>query len=403
VAVLAVQYLEGGPGVAVISPLQARERLRAAFERLPISILLLGWNLPAALVEACAEETALAGAQLYGWHPVLTSDGTWMPQPEWYTIGLDEKPVLGYQGLPEFTFACPNQPPVREAVATCLQQTLRDGFYQGLLLDRIRYPSPSKDPVNSLACFCEGCRRAAAADGLDLEGIRLQIGGLSARPGGAKAFVGELLDRQALARSDPDLAALSAFLDFRARTVTRFVQAVIAPMRAKGLEVGLDCFSPALTRMVGQDLTALNLTCDWIKVMAYGHTLAPAGLPFELLGLADWLVDRDAVDESDALAWLSATTGLPLPSSRGALRDAGLAPNALEAEVRHARSAGVRRLLLGIELVEIAEVVSLNPAEIAADLCALRGAGTDGLVLSWDLWHMPLERLSLVHQIWSEG
>ena len=54
-------------------------------------------------------------------------------------------------------------------------------------------------------------------------------------------------------------------------------------------------------------------------------------------------------------------------------------------------------MMAGIELVEIAGVAELDEAQIRADLAAVRAAGADGLVLSWDLWAIPLERLELVH------
>ena len=394
------QYLEDSPDVAAIAPAKARARLRDAFERLPISAVLLGWHLPDALLRACADETARAGVKLFRWHPLLTGDATFPPRPEWHTVGLTGEPLPGFHGLPEFTFLCPNRPAVREAALGHLRDALRRGEYGGVFLDRIRYPSPAESPARWLACFCDDCRRAAADEGLDLEATRRQIAALLGKPDRAQAVVRVLLDPLAAA-PDADLAALRAFLDFRARSITRFVQAAASVARTEGLAVGLDCFAPALTCMVGQDLAALNPCCDWIKVMVYGHTLGPAGLPFELLALADWLVGRGWASEPQALVWLGEALHLPLPSTRAALLEQGLSPEALAAEVRRARAAGVGVLLAGIELVDVAGVTRLHSQQIAADLRAFRDAGAGGLVLSWDLWHIPLERLDLVRQEWS--
>ena len=52
----AVQYLEDVPDVAAIAPSDARAKLHVAFELLPISYVLLGWNLPEPLISACREE-----------------------------------------------------------------------------------------------------------------------------------------------------------------------------------------------------------------------------------------------------------------------------------------------------------------------------------------------------------
>jgi hypothetical protein len=395
---LALQYLKDSPDVATIAPGDARSRLRAALDLLPISHVLLGWNLSSAVVDACREETVRAGAQLFRWHPLLTGDGTFVPRPQWQTVGPDGNPVAGSQGLPEFTFVCPNRPAVREAVLSRLRDAIRGGNYEGVFLDRIRYPSPAADPARLLACFCNDCRLAALAEELDLEAVRRCIEALLVTPDRIPAFLRTLLDPQApeTPGPDPSLAALCSFLDFRARSVTRLVKAAAELIHAEGLQVGLDCFSPVLTHMVGQDLGALAPHGEWIKIMSYGHALGPAGLPFELLGLADWLVTQLSISEPEALEWLSLATRLPLPPTCTVLREKGLTPDALAVEVRRGRAAGASTLLAGIELVEVEGVTHLHPAQIAADLNALRAAGANGLVLSWDLWHIPLEHLDLV-------
>jgi hypothetical protein len=302
--------------------------------------------------------------------------------------------------MPEFTFICPNRPQVREAVLHHLDQVLRRGDYDGVFLDRIRYPSPAADPSRWLACFCEACQRAAREEGLDLERAKEGIGRLVTRPEQVPALIRALLSSEPPEATDPDIALLRAFLDFRARSMLALVEAAADLIHGAGLKVGLDCFAPILTRMVGQELGAMDRCAEWTKVMTYGHTLGPAGVPHELLQLADWLVERRGAKEAQALEWLSLGTGLPLPRSRNELHTRGLASAAMELEVRRARSAGINSLLAGIELVELEGVAKLNRLQIEGDLRAFRAAGADGLVLSWDLWYMPLERLELVRTIW---
>jgi hypothetical protein len=383
-------------------PTDARAKLHAAFEQLPISYVLLGWNLPEPLVSACREEATQEDAQLYLWYPLLTGDGAFVPHPKWRTIGLQGEPVPGYRGMAEFTFACPNRPAVREAVLDHLGRVLERGDFDGVFLDRIRYPSPASDPTRWLACFCDDCGRAATADGLDLEAVRQSTQRLLTTPDRVPSFLRASLGPAPLEPTDPDVALVVAFLDFRARSISRFVQAAARLIHGEGLVVGLDCFSPALTRLVGQDLGTLDACCEWIKVMVYGHTLGPAGLPFELLDLATWLTEKGLATETRALEWLSQATGLRLPPSRNALRVHGLEPSALHAEIARARTSGIDRLLAGVELVQLPGVTYLHPEQITADLRAFHAAGADGLVLSWDLWHVPPERLALVRAIWSQ-
>ena len=393
----AVQYLENSPDLASIAPREVQAQLRQAFRALPISYVLIGWNVQDALLKACAEETTRAGAKLYRWHPLLTGDGDLQPRPEWQAIGLDGSPVPGFQGMPEFTFVCPNRPQVRQAILDHVGDLARARRYHGFFLDRIRYPSPVPDPSRLLACFCDDCRRAARAQGLRLDRVQRQIQSLLSNPNGAFALVSELLGHATTKRPN---AQVRAFLNFRANSITRFVAEVARRVHEQGQEIGLDCFSPALTWMVGQDLSALDAHCEWIKPMSYGHTMGPAGLPYELLGLADWLVETVGTDEAEALAWLSRASGLELPPTRKALFEQGLSPRALAAETHQARRAGVHNLLAGIELVDLEGVTRLTKSQVEADLRAFRTAGADGLVLSWDLRHIPPERLSQVRQAW---
>ena len=396
-----VQYLEGGSASAAIAPEDVRARLRAACEVLPISLVLLGWNLPRSLVEACREEADRAGAQLYLWHPLLTGDGALVPRAEWRAIGLDGGIVPGFGGAEEFTFVCPNRTAAREAVLQHLQYVVQGGCYDGMFLDRIRYPSPAADPSALLACFCDDCRRTALDEGLDLDAAQELIRELTTGPDGAPWVARMLLDARAPPIDNAAHAALREFLRFRARSITRFVAVAAELIHSQGLELGLDCFSPTLTHMVGQDLQGLDPLCDWIKIMTYGHALGPAALPFELSDLFDWLIGHGSVGEAEALEWMSLATGLPLPPTRATLRQRGLSPEALGIEAARARVSGVSTLLAGVELVDIEGICDLDRSQITADLHALCRADVDGLVLSWDLWHIPPERLEFVRAVWA--
>jgi hypothetical protein len=385
----AAQFLEYFDPV-VHTPASVHERLRQAFARLPFEILIIGWDLPSEIIAICAKETARQNAKLYRWHPLLSGDGHFVPRPEWKTIGASGQPVNGFKGLDEFTFACPNNPQVREAVFEHLQAALSATHYDGLFLDRIRFPSPANDPLTELACFCPDCVCAAEGAGLDLEFAQREIIHLAKSPTGRLALAEQLFTPGA------DLAGLMAF---RQRTISAFIQSAAEIARANGCAVGLDTFSPALTPMVGQDLSALDAVCDWIKPMSYAHTLGPAGLPYELLGLANWLISG-GTPETEAMGCLKAASGLELPASRSALREDGLPPSALENETKMAKRQGVRKVLAGIALVEL-ENINRVPADLfPSELNAYHAGGADGLVLAWDLWQIPLERLEQIAKFW---
>lgn len=398
---IAAQYLEDAPQLSEITPGAVRDRLRESCKRLPISMLLLGWNLPQPLFAAAAEEATRLGMRLYRWHPLLTGDGAFMPRPEWQVIGLDGNPVEGFRGMPEFTFVCPNKPAVQQAVSAHLEEILSPP-YDGIFLDRIRFPSPAEAPLSHLACFCEDCCRSARESlGFDLAAFQRSLRSYLSRAEACRMLAGSLFGD-----FPPEMPAalaqgLRLWYRFRFESISRFTRQAAELAHSRGMQVGLDCFAPVLTHMVGQDLQTLARWSDWIKVMTYAHVLGPAGLPYELLGLAIFLKEYAGLSEQDGLAFLERQVGFELPASFQELRQRGLSSAALVAEIERAKQRGVRQLLTGLELVEIPGLCDLNADQIRKDWHAVMEAGSQGMVLSWDLWHIPLERLELVSDILS--
>jgi len=375
---IAAQHLEYAPRNA--TPAKIRQRLRQAFDLLPISIIILGWDLPKRLEDAVAEETARQDATLYRWHPLLASDAGFALPAEWQPINLHGEPVPGFKGLPEFTFICPNRTDVQEWITERIEVATQRGIYQGLFFDRMRFPSPAENPERHLACFCKYCQQVASDSGLDLETVLRHIESFLTDVDHAKSLTQTLF-------TPTDDSLLESFFKFRLNTITHIVQYAAKLARSNGLNVGLDCFSPTLTRMVGQDLSPLNQTCDWIKLMIYPRVFGPAGLPFELNALAKWLRGRYKVNETEAAEIVGGASGLSVSSN-------GLDSESITQEIHRGRIAGITNLLAGIALVEVEDVHNPTLEQIHGDLAACNNAGADGLVLSWDLWHIKPEYIS---------
>jgi hypothetical protein len=393
---LTIQYLEDSPTLPTLDPSRLVTRLRAAAECLPISHLLIGWHLPHPVLEACYKEAERLGVCFMRWQPLLTTDKAYPSDPDWRVEDLAGQKAHGFHALPEFTFYCPNHPAVQEAVVSNLQSQIHRGIFQGFFLDRVRFPSPSNDPIVDLACFCEHCCRRAAETGIDLPHIRRLVVQDVTGEGGAMALVKSLLT---WAPTPPETEldhALYQLLSFRRASIRDFVELACQPLREAHMEIGLDCFSPCLTSMVGQDLSAMSQYVDWIKLMTYAHTFGPAGLPFELAGLIRFLVNHTALEEVQIMHMLCGLTGLPLPRSRQALEVEGLASSALEEEIRRGTKAVNIPILAGIELVDLPGVTHLTLAQIQSDLAAIKRSAAQGLAISWDLLHISQEKLELV-------
>jgi hypothetical protein len=383
--IFATQYLETLP--AGITPADARLRLREAFGHLPISMVLLGWDLPPQFEDAIANETTRQGAQLYRWQPWLTSNTPNGLPPEMAAVGPGGTPIPGYNRDPAFNFICPNRAGVADYLEERLAGIARRGIFQGVFLDRIRFPSPADDPVTHLCCFCDNCSRLAAETGLDLKFVRLSLHTASSDKFSARRLVCSLLGK-----SDSPGSPLDTFIDFRSHSISRCISAAKRQTDALGLFLGLDCFSPSLARMEGQDLQILDSVCDWIKLMVYPRIFKPAGLPFELLGLATWLI-RHGWTSPEAFNILSNATGFSFPDNINDFRSKGLESIAISDEIDCGRSLGITHLLAGIVLSEEGLIY-----QIKGDIMATRNA--DGLVISWDLWHTPMEHLDTILALW---
>ena len=131
--------------------------------------------------------------------------------------------------------------------------------------------------------------------------------------------------------------------------------------------------------------------------MTYPRVFGPAGIPFELHGLLSWLIHQ-GLSESEAIQSIKFFSGLPVPQTIAELRTTGLGPETILHEIQCGRKMGLANLLAGIALVKVANIHESTKEQIRADLIASLAA--DGLVLSWDLWQIPLEHLDTIRDIW---
>jgi hypothetical protein len=394
--ILTVQYLEPGLHLARLDPDDVSQRLTKACRRAPITHVIVGWDIPAHLQQACREQAAQLGTRFLRWQPLLTGDGVLKPLREWRVVGLDGQPVPAWQEKPEFTFLCPNNPGVQHAVQDRIGQLVQAGGYDGFFLDRVRLPSPTVHPAQEFGCFCEHCRQKASDQGLDLSVVRKSVNGMLQSEEGRLEWMRTVLAGGRTPAATGDASLLKRFLLFRAGSITRFVHMIAADMQRSGLEVGLDCFAPSLAGMVGQDMAALGKVAAWIKGMTYARTLAPAGLPFELQALASFLIAQGGLDEGQALAEIGKALHMRLPADLAGLRRDGINAQDLAGEVARGITWSGAPFLAGIELVDLPGATQLTREKVEEDVRAVARVGPAGLALSWDLLHIPLERLEWI-------
>ncbi len=92
-----VQYLEGSTDWSHMSPRQVRQKLMDAGSIVSFRRVLVGWNLPLELLDACRQACDTLGASMFLWHPLLTGDGDWQPHPSWRVVGGGGEPVASHE------------------------------------------------------------------------------------------------------------------------------------------------------------------------------------------------------------------------------------------------------------------------------------------------------------------
>ena len=384
---LLIQYLEPSPATATADPARLSDHLAFALGRLPVTDLALGWELRAEVVEAL-RRVIPAEVAVWRWVPVFTDPGTGVLD-EHFAVGPDGQAPPPFQGLADFRFLCLDQ---AEAIEVGLERAVRLGREidaDGVLLDRIRWHSPSASPARELTCFCEHSRAAAADDGIDLSAISRWAQDAALTLDGRRTLVSVLLGG---AGPEP----VTRFLDWRDDTVTRAVGSVSQGLATAGFRTALDVFTPALARSVGQDLNTIGKLGEWSKSMTYFEAKGPAAMPFELSGHAKWLSDAG---DPDPAAFIADVLGFAAPGIGATEAQIGTLKHESSAL---AAAVGVERAVVGIDAVGIPGVCEVDDDDLGARLRALRTTGF-GASPCWDLLLIDNDRIERMSAAWAGG
>jgi hypothetical protein len=381
------------------------EAVHQAAEAAGIDILVLGGEEIPELYQALTGRRRRMIPQVFLWYAAL-ADHPGL-QPGYRVVNSLGERSLGWGSIDpseeigeNFRFGCPNHPEMRRVIFDSLERQLKEYPFEGVFLDKIRFPSPANGLEEVFSCFCPFCRAAAKNDGLDLGAVQ----GLLARlrsirilsennlhPSVHTDWLANLME--ALAREDQEILARA--LRFRARSITRLVEEIRALTRRMGVELALDLFSPGLAALVGQDYSALADLADWVKPMIYRRANGPAGLRLEISCLARGLEELLSLRAGETEGWMRArVSGMEGMSLAGLERD-GPPLAFLSAEARRGvELMGATPVYLGVEAVSLpAFDLNISPEDVREMVRVAHNAGARGVVLSWDLLEMPLENL----------
>lgn len=397
--VVAGQITTGHSDLADLTPEKVTTAINKINESLPVRTLCIGWREIPDLYHALTS-TARVTEETYVWYPLL-SDYPGL-EPSDLVVNYKGKPAGGWTDFPEgdevhetFMFGCPNNPQVREKTLNHLEYLLTTYAFDGVFLDKLRFPSPANSFDDMLSCFCPHCRAKAQQQGLDLEAVRAGLN--NPRQLRAGSSPGEW-EGTGLGWLDDLLAEaplLQQFYQFRAASITELVQAAYELASRLGKKVSLDTFSPSVAPLVGQDYRRLAQYAAWVKPMSYRFTKAPSSLRLEVPALVRGVADLLSINASEVNRWASEH----VPGITEIDLDRYQAQGAPQALFASETAAAVDQLapvpvFLGLETVYWPGLTEPTTNDVFEMMRAGRDAGVGGVCLSWDLLHSPLENVT---------
>jgi hypothetical protein len=372
--------------------------IAGATKAVDLQILIVGAREIPDLLRAVTDLRARPVAQVYYWGNLL-SDVPGMDLDELIVNWRGEK-SRGWGGWAKekadvdesFRFICPNNPVARQRTLDHLGRMLDSYPFDGIFLDKMRFPSPANGSDEMISCFCSHCRRLATEVGVDLDAVASlfdrqefanDLAWHSPRRIDAPAWSYSLID---------DRSLLARFMRFRCDSITRLVAEVRAEMHRRGRKLALDLFSPSLAPLVGQDYSALAKLAAWVKPMVYRKALGPSSLRLEVPALIDNLAALTGAATTDIDRWcadhLEGFDASSLQMIRATAVPFPIVMREIAGAVNQMTNVPV---YFGIEVVRHAGIIDTNSADIVGALNAGREAQAAGTIISWDLMHAPVD------------
>lgn len=385
-----------------------KRKLALAKEALALDTLLIWPDRDKKNLELTKKICSDFQIKTYLWYPLLADIALFKIRPEEAVETFEGQrgygkhgrwPQLG-QGEEDFLFLCPNNEQALDKIFQHFENQLKTDDYDGVFLDRIRFPSPGNGLESLYTCFCPWCQRKFSDYYQeDLNRYRPLV----------KDFFQQLraveLSDLAYYRSLSDILRpdhLQRFFDFRAQSIFQLTRRFAEEAKKRNKTVGLDLFAPSLSSLVAQDYRELATISDWLKPMVYCHTASPAGLPLEYGCLLQGLLALNpGLNEKQLISEASRIVKAELPCSLSALLKEGVPEDIIIQEAERLKDFSLtenenRKIYIGLEAVQAGELAHIDGPVLKKYLSAVSETDLDGILLSWNLLKIPDQNLRVV-------
>ena len=350
---------------------------------IPVQAVIVGWSEDTAMYRQLREALHRREAAMWLWFPVFSE----------HTLREGFRPQIGiHEGIPlgarkfdrdeTFDFCCPSQKGLAQRLLDIFDRDFAAGGFDGVFLDRVRYPSMTVGAEALFGCTCEACRDWLTEKGMPRQRLDNLYQRLKVRMSDSDCANPLGLRQYHMGRFTFDDPELETLLRLKCRRVESVVHALCVGFRDRGLKIGMDLFAPFLAPLLGQDYARLGAMADFIKPMLYRHTYTPAGFAFEIDAMARAL-SKEAPDAYEKRrTYLRQRIGID--NDTGSFFDRELM--AIPA---------VTHIVPGIELHTAEGRPPIQRADIADNVRRMERAGFADRVACWDVLSAEKEALAV--------
>ncbi|GAG32818.1 unnamed protein product, partial [marine sediment metagenome] len=194
----------------------------------------------------------------YLWYPILADTSGFKVEQEQSVETFDRLHGYGRNGCwdklgkgeEDFLFLCPNDEEHIRRIFDQYQNKIKESDFDGVFLDRIRFPSPSNGFELLFSCFCKPCLdKFYNKYSEDLENYRYQAKTVFEK------FKAIDINYLQICQSFSDIIIrdnLEKFYDFRKQNIYQVVKIFANKAKHMGKLVGVDLFAPSLAPLVSQ-------------------------------------------------------------------------------------------------------------------------------------------------------
>lgn len=335
-----------------------------------INGIIVGWSRETEIYKWLRGYTKARKIKLYLWFPVLAEFDSIKEFVPIKDIENKKFTGVGFDEDERFSFYCPSDDATFENIKDIYITYFKQIEFDGIFLDRIRFPSFVAGSGALFTCCCNKCMEVYKSKGFTKNRIRnikytIERGELDNLPFGIKKYES--------GRYEFENPEIEEYLTIRMELITEIVKKVAGYFKSEGMEIGLDLFAPFMSPFVGQNYQELSQYADFIKPMLYRYTYTPAGIDYELDKMiksyalkGDWAVCLDKYKKVIGYYGNNRT-------------------DFMKKELEVAEKLSVCKIMAGMEVHTVDSLPKIKSIQIKEGIRAVKAVGIEGIIACWNI------------------